>query len=148
MLTHLVQEYIKSAKDYYMPLWKGVEISKVWNASYRDSRDQDEVRELFDQWGGCVRWVLEKPFEDSKDKLQKAVDSSTGENLLAACRGENDDKVRLTMPAWEDWSAAWLGKCNSNPFGLQHLCKLISSLCAIEIVTSTRADLSHRSSFV
>lgn len=78
-----------------MPLWEPNEISKLWNASYRNSRNKDHVRELFSQWGGCVRWILEKPYEDSKDKLQEAVDSSTGENLLAACRSENDDKVNL-----------------------------------------------------
>lgn len=91
--SYLVQVYVKSAKDFYMPLWEPNEISKLWNASYRNSRHKDHVRELFSQWGGCVRWILEKPYEDSKNKLQEAVDSSTGENLLAACRSENDDKV-------------------------------------------------------
>ena len=90
---NLVQEYIKSFKDYYMPLWEPAEISKLWNTSYRYMRTERHVKELFNQWGGCVRWILEKPFEDSKNLLQKAVDSSTGESLLAACRGENGDSV-------------------------------------------------------
>lgn len=96
----LVQEYIKSAKDYYMPVWTPAEISNLWNASYRNIRTVDNVKELFRQWGGCVRWILEKPFEDSKDQLQKAVDSSTGENLLAACRGENDENVSSYYACW------------------------------------------------
>ena len=63
-------------------IWDRTEVSKLWNASYRNRRDRDEVRELCDQWGGCVRWILEKPYEDSKNKLQdlealEAVDSST-----------------------------------------------------------------------
>ena len=90
---HLIQAYVKSAKDYYMPLWEPAEISKLWNASYKKRRHRGHVRELFSQWGGCVRWILEKPYEDSKNKLQEAVDSSTGENLIAACSSENDDRV-------------------------------------------------------
>ena len=95
-LSQLIQAYVKSAKDYYMPLWEADEISKLWNANYRKKRIRRQVRELFSQWGGCVRWILEKPYEDSKNKLQEAVDGSTGENLLAACRGENDDKVNFS----------------------------------------------------
>lgn len=77
-----------------MPLWEPVEIAKLWNASYKNSRPRSEILKLLSEWGGCVRWILEKPFEDSRDELQKAVDSSTAENLLAACRAENDDNVR------------------------------------------------------
>lgn len=77
-----------------MPLWEPAEISKLWDASYKYIRPKSKVLTLLSEWGGCVRWILEKPFEDSRDKLQRDVDSSTAENLLAACRGENDDNVR------------------------------------------------------
>ena len=82
-----------------MPLWEPAEISKLWGASYRKKRIRHQVRELFSQWGGCVRWILEKPYEDSKNKVQEAIDCSTGESLLKACRSGIDDKVNHSMPA-------------------------------------------------
>ena len=88
-----MQDFRKSGKIYYMPVWTIPELNKLLNAVYRNSRDIKDVEELYRQWGGCVRWVLEKPRKESEKLLEDSVKASTADNLLAACKGYNNDKV-------------------------------------------------------
>ena len=88
-----MQKFRESAKIYYMPVWTLAELTKLHNAVYAKSRSVQDVRELYRQWGGCVRWVLEKPKKESENLLEDSVNASTADNLLAACKGWDDDNV-------------------------------------------------------
>ena len=86
-----MQAYRKSAKIYYMPVWTMSELETLFKAKYEGSRDGKDVWEMYRHWGGCVRWVLEKPREDSERLLFDSVEASNADKLMAACIGSNDD---------------------------------------------------------
>ena len=76
-----------------MPVWTASELNTLFRAVYAKSRDVKDVEELYQQWGGCVRWVLDKPKAESERLLLDAVNATTADSLLAAAKGYNDDSV-------------------------------------------------------
>lgn len=82
-----MQTFRKSAKIYYMPLWT------VSDAVFAKSRKPQDVREIYEQWGGCVCWVLEKPKEESEELLEDSLNAIPADKLWAACQVYNDDEV-------------------------------------------------------
>ena len=62
-----MQKFRNSGKIYYMPVWTIAELQKLLNAVYAKSRTVQDVAELYSQWDGCVRWVLDKPKKDSEN---------------------------------------------------------------------------------
>ena len=91
-----MQRFRESGKIYYMPVWTVAELNKLLNGVYAKSRSVQDVRELYRQWGGCVRCVLEyleKPKQESEKLLEDDVNASSADDLLAACTGYNNDKV-------------------------------------------------------
>ena len=74
-------------------MWTVSELNKLHDAVYKKDRAIQDVIDLYRQWGGCVRWVLEKPKKESEKLLEDDVNASSADDLLAACTGYNNDKV-------------------------------------------------------